>query len=347
MSGCGCGCRGLGAVPTRSRMRRRARARAIGDAYTDALQQGESATETYVQAGTGVDVAAYVTEALQDGAEAKAAYDAVNAAVTALKDSDNYQATKDAMLVTEILATYLSTAVGVPMLGALFDAWFSQQPIAGEGPGVCGSDPPKDSAWTTLQAWPHYQSWGSIFGGYPVPAPGSFEEFANVPLEYNRALQDNCFADKAKPPMAVLAHLIETWNANHAASSQRTITRKGLNPSGWGVPPGYDPIAMALEASILYPPGYTGTVAAANQEYNATRSFVINTGPVILPKVLTFRAPAGHPLSTGASATGPSSAASSGSTGVALAVLGLGGAAAFYVHTVGAAGLPAWLRKLF
>jgi hypothetical protein len=344
---CGCGCARPSMSAVRASRSRFSRRRRMGDAFSDAEDQGFQAGESYVAEGTGVDVQGYVGDAAADAATAQKVYQAAQAAVTALQQPDNYQATKDAMLATEALAAYLSNAVGLPMLGAAFDAWFSQQPIAGEGPGVCGTDPPKDFTWQTLQAWPHYVSWASQFGAYQVPAPGSFEEFANLPLEYNRALMTNCFAQKSVAPMPMLAHLIANWNANHASTVQRTITRTGLNPTGFNVPPSYDPIAMALEDSILYPPGYTGTVASPNQQYNATRKFVINDGPqiAVAPHVVTLRLLPGHPLTT-TSAKAPSSSSSS-SAAATVAVLGAAGAATFYVHTVGIAGLPRWLRALF
>ena len=217
----------------------------------------------------------------------------------------------------------------VPVLGEAFAVLLAAGPKAGSGPGVCGTDPPAGAQLSQLQAWPHFVSWQSFYGAYPLGAAGSFEAFANPPLEYNWLLIQNCFGDKAGASPTILAALISSWNALHDSSSTRTITRSGLVPSGWGVPAGYDPIAQALEQALLAkytPPNQTFEQATSADggytgPHGATSSFVVNTGPLKLkPLTLHFGPSSGVQLPTAVSMATAKTAASSGVGGGTLVV---------------------------
>lgn len=253
-------------------------------------------------------VSSYVGDAMQTYDEAKTAYDAADQALKVLqaKSQAEWKTTQAAI---ETYVTALSSAVGVPYLGALFNAWFSQQPGAGAGPGVCATSPPPASDWPTLRAWGSYCGWDSLdcSAGYPT-GQGAFEDWANPQLEYDLVLQNNCFSSKATPPAQLLAHLIAAWNGVHAGPT-RVVTRTGINPNCPLVGSGssrhfdcskapinvWDPIALALtdafEAQYPPRPGTSDFGIAGNAPQNVTMTFTVNDGSQYGAKTVTLKLP--------------------------------------------------------
>lgn len=254
------------------------------------------------------------------------------------------------------------TAVN-PILGGAFAAFLALAPKAGSGPGVCTTDPPPGPGLSQLQAWKYYTPWSSMYGSYPLGAPGSFEAFANPLLEYNWALSANCFSSKWTPSPALLATLIATWNARHQGPS-RTISRSGLNPVGFNPPANYDPIANALETAILVhcTSSYQGNdpfeqaVNISCTPNNVTSSFAINNGPAIVhiaPLTLHFgptSAQVGLSVAQAMASKIDTTTGASSSTGIAAhpvataAVVGAG--VLVYGAATGAKWAPAFLKKL-
>jgi hypothetical protein len=238
-------------------------------------------------------------------------------------------------------------AVVAPELGVVYAALMALAPKAGPGPGVCATDPPAGSSPEQLAAWPHFKSWESFNGGYPIGTNAIFENFANPILQYNWELVQNCFSDKALPAPVLLAQLIAVWNATHRGPT-RTITRTGLNPAGFpGRPVGYDPIADALETSVIshyVAPNATFEQSIAQESAaptNLSASFQVNDGAIIPHVVaLTLRPP---PASAAAKA--PASSSSSSAAGTVVVVGGLLAAGAYAVHTGAAKGLLAGLKR--
>jgi hypothetical protein len=312
---------------TRRRVGRVAGVRAIGDAFSDAqsLNQTFHATD-YVPA----DIQNDFSTGLGYYNQLQSASQGVSVVKGTVQLSD--QATN------LILDGTIVALQAVPVLGQAFAIFMAVAPQAGAGPGTC-AQPPAGPAPSQLRAWPHYTSWASFFGGgYPAPAPGSFEAFADSALQYNWELLANCFPQHYVPAPFLLGALVASWNATHAGPT-RTITRTGLNSSStWGLPPGWDPIADALEQAILAKaraaaPPVTGPISfeqAAAQTASApkdvTSSFAVNAGPMI-QRTITLRLkppPAPAPASPLIRAPAPSTG--SGGAVAALAVLALGGA---------------------
>jgi len=312
--------------------------------------------------GGDIDLSAtlssYVQTALTDYNAIKTAFAAAQQALDVLNAKTQAQ-WKTVQAGMETFVQILTTAAGAPWLGALFNAWFSQQPGAAAGPGYCVTDPPSAPDWPTLRSWKHYTDWGTpMASAYGPDAAGSFEAFANPQLEYNRVLMNNCFAGKAQDEATLLAHLVQLWNAAHQGPT-RSIVRHNLNPvcnrcgSGWcsdcQEPYPWDPIASALWTTLDEKYPCSGAFCTnPNEPKNATLSFVINDGPEIQQrKVVTLLPPPKHPLApaTAATAATTAHAAAASPTSTALAVTGLGVVAAggLYVYLKG---MPAFVARL-
>lgn len=199
-----------------------------------------------------------------------------------------------------------------PVLGVALAAFLAIAPKAGAGPGQCVSNPPPGPLLSQLQGWSDFLSWQKFFGPYNVGAPGSFEAWANPILEYNWILDNNCYSNKWIPPAILLATLVSAWNAKHMGPA-RKICRSGLNPPSWGLGPGYDPIANALENALVVhcpPPPSTGNAfedATAPRPpctpNNVTSCVAVNGGPFqahVIP--LTLHPTAAHQSLTAAAA---------------------------------------------
>lgn len=346
---CGCGSPAPLAGPRRRKplgaARGRSRYRGIGDAGDDV--------------DLSADLGTYASAALADYATAKKIYDAASEAVQAL-NAKNEQQWKEVQAGMEAYVGILSTAAGVPWAGALFDAWFSQQSGATSGPGVCNTDPPKASDWPTLRTWAHYQDWAYPDpSGYDHGPPGSFEAWANPQLEYNIVLDVNCFGDKTQSNASLLAHLLAVWNTTHAGPS-RTVKVTRINAAcsrdSCPNPIPYTPITRALAEAFAdkFPNGdYVNAdgyiVQGTGTPVNATASFTVNDGPLIVPpkKVAVLKLPPSHPLATtavrAASTAVETGASSPGGTAAAVATVGLVGAAGVFFYL---RGLPPVLARL-
>jgi hypothetical protein len=220
----------------------------------------------------------------------------------------------------------------VPILGQALAVFLALSPKAGPGPGTCISQPPivadpDHPKPSELMAWQFYTPWAKFFEAYNPGDPNSFEAYANAVLQWNWELAANCFGNLWAPPPVLLGALVASWNATHRGPT-RTIARTGLNNTGWGLPPGYDPIANALEAAVIAkgtphpsassaPPTWAQTEAQnAALPSNVTSSFTINDGPEIgtvktvvlhlgpspspnAPMMQTSPPPSNSPMSTG------------------------------------------------
>jgi hypothetical protein len=222
----------------------------------------------------------------------------------------------------------------VPVLGAALGIILAIAPKAGAGPGVCSTDPPPGPLLSQLQSWDHFVPWNGVTGPY---AAGSFEAFANPVLEYNWLLGSNCFASAMTPAPVLLAALVASWNATHAASSTRQVCRT-WHAISYVADPGYDPIADALsQANYALHATKTGA-GAFDTGYTGgdltTMCFAINAGPQVAKiKPLTFRGatPAQLALSDAASKPLPTLTRPSGAGTVA--VIGAAAAGAWWLST--------------
>lgn len=324
--------------------------RSIGDA-------GDDSTVDF-----NAEMSSLIDELQSDYDTAKKVYDAANATLQALQ-ADTKKQWQTVQAGIETFATILGTAAGAPWASALFNAWFSQQPGAGAGPGVCSQDPPASPDWPTLKTWSHYMGWDPISGSpEPHPTPGTFDAWAMPQLEYNFVLLNNCYDQLAQPPEQLLAHLIATWNATHAGPAV-TYKVTGINPDCPIVGSGtnrhfdcshapinrWDPIAAALSAQFtaMHPCGFGQN---CNVPSNVTMTYTVNTGPE-LKKVANIRirlhgnAPAASsPAAAAAPVTIPAAAPMTpGAKAATVAVVGLAGAAGAYFYL---RGVPSFLAKL-
>jgi hypothetical protein len=352
MSGCGCGCPPIRSVSamTRRRLRRvaGASARAIGDAMSDAssLAQTFQATD-------------YIPADIQnDYATGLAYYQQFKNATAGVSVSGGTVQLSDAAADQLLLTTTQTVFDMVPVLGQVFAVFMALSPKAGPGPGTC-ADPPAGPAPSQLRAWPHYTSWASFFGPYPQAAAGTFESYANGVLQYNWELGANCFMSKWAPAPGLLAALVASWNATHAGPA-RTVTRTGLNPTGWGLPKGYDPIASALEDAIIAksagPPPTTGPLTFAQSDaaaqaapHNATSSFSVNSGAMLTKTITLKLKPPPAPVKAAAPAPVKAAApapASSGATAALVATVALAGAAGVWIFVRRRKRLPVVPTKL-
>jgi hypothetical protein len=352
MSACGCGCgrvvaaRSVSAYTRRKLRRAVGFSRAIGDAMSDAssLAQTFHATD-YVPASVQNDYATGVGY-YQQFQNATAGASVVNGTVQ-LSDQAS-----DAVLTTLVT----TVAQMVPVLGQAFAVFMALAPKAGPGPGTC-ADPPAGPAPNQLRAWPHYTSWAKFFGAYPQAAAGTFEAFANPILQYNWELGANCFQSQWVPAPGLLAMLVASWNATHAGPS-RTITRTGLNPTGFGLPKGYDPIASALEDAVIAksspaPGASTGPISWSQSEaqtsaapHNVSSSFTVNSGPLIV-KTITLKLTPKPTTTVGPAVKAVAPApATSGSTAALVATVALAGACALWIFTRRRKHLPVVPRNL-
>jgi hypothetical protein len=251
---------------------------------------------------------------------------------------------------TNYVADALVSTISViaPEIGVAYAALMALAPKAGAGPGVCAVDPPAGPSPSQLAAWPHFTSWASFFGPYPLSTAATFESYANPVLQYNWELFQNCFSDRSVPAPVLLAQLIATWNATHLGPA-RTVTRTGLNPAGFSAHPvGYDPIADALEIAAVshYVDPNANFEQSINQESSAptnlSASFQVNNGPQVAHvAALTLH----HlPLPGAAGAKAPTS--SSSSAGTIVVVGGLLAAGAWAVHTGAAARALSSLKRI-
>jgi hypothetical protein len=300
------------------------------------------------------DVSSYIPQELQDDfATGQAYYNQFAQAASGVSFGPGGRVTLSPAAQAAVAGAIEGAVIAsVPVLGEAFAVLLAVAPQAGGGGGVCASDPPAGPLLDQLEAWPHFQSWESFNGPYPKPSPGSFESFALPVLEYNWLLGANCYSNKAGSSPTILAALIASWNAKHSSSSMRTISRSGLVPSGFtGTPPGYDPIAQALEQAILAkytPAGPQSFEQATSGEggyvgpHNVSSSFVVNAGPLIVrPLTLKFGPSSGVALPTTAKLSGPPPAAAARTT-TTLVLLGGAAAAAWWFL-----GLKKPLPKLF
>jgi hypothetical protein len=341
--GCGCGARSSVSALSRRRLRglTRSRYRSIG----------ASAAATVAEQ---FDLSQYVPpDIASDAATAADYYNQFQNAAAGVSIVNGRLELSDAASQA-VLEGMVAALNSVPVIGLALDLILALGPKAGAGPGVCATDPPSVPPGTAptlaqLQAWPHFQSWASFNGAYPVAAPGSFEAFANPVLEFNWLLHANCFAQLYTPPAVVLATLIAAWNATHQATSTRSVCRSFQHITSFGTNAGYDPIADALYWSIVGDPKFQGPATDwTGPQYNgpdtASRCFSVNTGATIVRiKPLTFKGatPAQLALSNaGASIAKATAPKTSGAATVA--VLGLAGAAVFYASRMG--WLARWLR---
>lgn len=249
---------------------------------------GQSASQ--IAAAVHFNAADYVPpELIADASTARGYYDQFSNAAQGVSIVNGRVELSDAASQAALGGIEAGLTAIAPPLGAALAAFLALAPKAGPGPGVCASDPPSGPLLSQLQAWKHFTSWASFFAPYPAPAPGSFEAFANPPLEYNWLLFANCYSNKWVAPAVLLATLVAAWNGVHQGSSTRTICRSGLNPSGFGIGPGYDPIANALETAIQAacpPPAGATFEQIANappcEPQNATSCFAVHSGPLIV-----------------------------------------------------------------
>ena len=250
-----------------------------------------SATEAAVAAGdysgaiqNGVFQAQQVIgTSLADYNKAKQVYDAIQDPQSPVDESG--QKSKQQLQAQAAAMGVVLTAIGGPLgagLAAALSAFVAAEGAAHAGAGYCNTDPPSGCDWPSLMAWPHYVSWSARQGtGYPQPASGTFEAYANPILEYNQALRDNCFVDMWRPTPLVLATLIQTWNTLYSGP-MRTISRQTMpgdlrapSPKLW------DPIAQALSDSVPVEDGRTVSFQVANGPPK----------PIKLQKVLTLHFP--------------------------------------------------------
>jgi hypothetical protein len=292
------------------------------------------------EVSTQFDVNDYVPPAVQsDIATGETIYDAASnvAANTTIGPHGSIAISDTArQAITSTIIGGIS--IVAPELGAAYAILLAIGPKAGPGPGVCATNPPISPAPSSLVAWPYFKSWQSFFGPYPSYPAGTFEAFANPVLEYNWLLFSNCFSDSDAyvPPPVLLGLLINAWNSKHQSTSQRTITRTGLNANFGQELGSYDPIANALETALVAK--YTASSNTANETFeqsiaaesavpnNLSSSFVINNGPLIVQVVkLHLRQPA-------APAAAPAPPSTATRVGVAAAI----------VVGAGALGVGAW-----
>jgi hypothetical protein len=245
---------------------------------------------------TQFDLTQYVPQNIQDNYNTgKAYYDAFKKGVNAVTIQNGSVQLSDAAANTIGDTVLYTVEASVPVLGQALAVFMALYPKAGPGPGTCASQPPvvADPAHpkpSELAQWQYYTPWQKMFGNYDLGDTASFEAYANVALQWNWELDANCFQSLFGPPQVILAGLIASWNATHAGPT-RTVTRSGLNKSGWGLAPGYDPIANALEAAVVAKyakntqgeswSDYQSQVSQAPSD--VTSSFVINDGPEIAP----------------------------------------------------------------
>ena len=215
-------------------------------------------------------------DAIDTGGEYYSKFKAATQGVTLGPHGSVQISDKAATAIADTITAVVVAAV--PVLGPALAIFLAIAPSAGAGPGTCASDPPnvRDAKHPTpseLRAWSHFTAWEAFFEPFAPGAARSFEAFANPILAWNWELGANCFGNLSVPAPLLLAALISAWNGSHAGPS-RTITRGGLNPSAaWGLPPGYDPIANALEGAVYG--RATGSVAAPQ---DVTSSFVVQAG---------------------------------------------------------------------
>lgn len=278
---CPCGC-------ARRDVSRLTRRRAIGLARSRYRSIGQAAAQ--IAGAVNFHAADYVPpELINDADTARGYYDQFSSAAQGVSIVHGRLELSDGASQAALGGIEAGLTAIAPPLGAALAAFLALAPKAGPGPGVCATDPPQGPLLSQLQAWSHFTSWPSFFSPYTVGAAGSFEAFANPPLEYNWLLFANCYSNKWVPPAILLATLVAAWNGTHQASATRTICRKGLNPSGWGLGPGYDPIANALESAILAacptPAGATFEELANAppcEPQNAASCFAVHSGPLIV-----------------------------------------------------------------
>ncbi len=318
-----------------------------------------------------IDVQKIVGTAMDVYETAKKAYDAANQILELVQAKEEKQ-WKALQAGTETYVSVLSNAVGMPYLGALFNAWFSQQRGAAAGPGVCATNPPSSPDYPTLKSWAYFHPWGYPSGSsYNSGKPGSFEAYANPILEYNAALVNNCFVAQAQIKSVLLAHLIAAWNATHAGplgphpqpGPWHEVARTGINPNCTvrtngssryfdcsNVPINvWDPIADALEESFAekYPPrpGTSDFAISSLAPMNVTMSFAVNDGqPIAQPAVKTAHLLLVHHPSLTPSTAVAKPIARASSAAPVLVAGGIAAAGALAVHTFG---WPAFARRLF
>jgi hypothetical protein len=335
--GCGCGprrrCAGIGDIPV---------AQLAAGNFTGALASASPQAATIA-----FDASQIYGQAANDVATAQNVVDTFTSSGV---DLTGDQGKKQVQQVA--LALQLIPGVGTVLGGAIL-AITSAGGFAHAGAGVCSTAPPSGPGWGDLKTWPYYTDWARS-GDDSAPAgqgwyegkdpAGSFEAFANMAIAYNEALANNCYTSLAVKPQdlpALLAQLIQTWNASHLGPT-KVVSRAMPGGNIGDTAPGYDPIAFALE--------WTDPSGALQGK---KLTFSVNTGPAIPKKKvvsLHLASAASNALDTAAAAKATAAASSASSSGTTAAVVAVGGAAAaaaVFVHVRGVSALPAWLRTLF
>ena len=289
--------------------------------YSSALSTATDATGT---TGYLFNAESIAGTAANDYATASSALDSVSSLTgSSGVDLTGQQAAAQTQKIANVLMAIpvIGTAIGGALLAITQAAGYAHA-----GVGICGTDPPNSLSLGDLQNWAHYTPWqDSTANAAPdgqswlpgADPAGSFEDFANRALAYNRALQDNCFSSASIPFPVLLAQLIASWNGTHHGPL-RTVTRQ--MPSG-NLPsppvPGFDPISFALEMA-----------SQANPPPNGRMSFQVNGGAVI-PKVVSLKL-----RTSTASGTATGSVAKTVAVGAAIAVgVGAAGVGAYAALT--------------
>jgi hypothetical protein len=152
----------------------------------------------------------------------------------------------------------IGTAIGGALLAITSAAGYAHA-----GAGVCATNPPASIAIGDLQNWQYYTPWQNSVANLAPDgeawvagndASGSFEDFANRALAYNRALLDNCFGSYEIKPPVLLAQLIASWNYTHEGPTRLITRRMPSGNLGQSPIPGYDPISDALSYTAQFPP---------------------------------------------------------------------------------------------
>jgi hypothetical protein len=283
--------------------------------YSSVLSTAVSASG---QSSAVFNAEAVVGTAANDYATASSALDAVSS----LTSSSGVDLTgQQAAAQTQKIATVIMAIPGIgTAIGGALLAVTQAVGYAHAGVGICGTNPPASLSPGDLQRWPYYTPWqNSTANAAPdgeswLPGndpAGSFEDFANRALAYNRSLQDNCFSAASLPFPILLAQLVAAWNGTHNGPV-RTITRQ--MPSG-NIPsppvPGFDPIAYALSQ--------TDPASTKSQI-----SFTVNGGPLVVRSIRLIAPSAQGSLATSNGGSVAKTVAVSAAIAVGVGAAGVG-----------------------
>lgn len=298
--------------------------------FGDALEKGLVA---------GLAVEAVVDIAVGAVAYATTAGAAAAAATTAAAVAGSTTATAT---LTSAGAAAGAGLLAVPFVLAavLLTAWPAQA-----GPGCCGTDtgqpfgscdPGEFNDWNR-QPWTQQSNppfWAIVHDG-------SAEEFLNTTVQTVFSKTATCWS--VAPPLGpVLLRAVAAWNAAHAPTTKRTISRSvnntvsstfgGQTSQVAGQPYSSEPIAVALNELALCGSGICGNADPSKgpvpdvspPQIGATMSFTVNDGPLVSPGQL-------RPVKMNP----PKSQSGAGVHPAAKIALGVGGAAALTAAGVG------------